>query len=60
MQDGTIDGDRNHQRLYDLIWKRTLASQMADAQLERTTAEINISNRDEKLVAKGEIVVKDS
>ena len=56
MQDGTIDGDRNHQRLYDLIWKRTLASQMADAQLERTTAEINISNRDEKLVAKGEMV----
>ena len=52
----TIDGDRNHQRLYDLIWKRTLASQMADAQLERTTAEINISNRDEKLVAKGEMV----
>ncbi len=56
MQDGTVDGDRNYQRLYDLIWKRTLASQMADAQLERTTAEINISNRDEKLVAKGEMV----
>ena len=56
MQNATIDGERNHQRLYDLIWKRTLASQMADAQLERTTAEINISNRDEKLVAKGEMV----
>lgn len=56
MQNATIDGDRNHQRLYDLIWKRTLASQMAEAQLERTTAEIYISNRDEKLVAKGEMV----
>lgn len=56
MQNATVDGERNHQRLYDLIWKRTLASQMADAQLERTTAEINISNRDEKLVAKGEMV----
>lgn len=56
MQNATVDGDRNHQRLYDLIWKRTLASQMADAQLERTTAEINISNRDEKLVAKGEMI----
>lgn len=56
MNDSAIDGDRNQQRLYDLIWKRTLASQMADAQLERTTAEINISNRDEKLVAKGEMV----
>ena len=56
MQNATIDGDRNHQRLYDLIWKRTLASQMADAQLERTTAEINISNRNEKLVAKGEMI----
>ena len=56
MQNSTIDGERNHQRLYDLIWKRTLASQMADAQIERTTAEIEISNRNEKLVAKGEMV----
>ena len=56
MQNVTIDGDRNHQRLYDLIWKRTLASQMSDAQLERTTAEIKISNRNEKLLAKGEMV----
>ena len=56
MQNAEIDGDRNLQRLYDLIWKRTLASQMADAKLERTTAEINISNRDEKLIARGEMI----
>ncbi len=43
-------------RLYDLIWKRAIASQMADAQLEKTTATIDISTTDEKLVAKGEVV----
>ena len=43
-------------RLYELIWKRAIASQMADAKLERTTAEIAISNRDEKFIAKGEVI----
>ncbi|MFK7951228.1 MAG: type I DNA topoisomerase, partial [Ekhidna sp.] len=43
-------------RLYDLIWKRAIASQMSDAQLEKTTATIGISNTDEKLVAKGEVI----
>ncbi len=43
-------------RLYDLIWKRAIASQMSDAQLEKTTATIGISTTDEKLVAKGEVV----
>ena len=43
-------------RLYDLIWKRAIASQMSDAQLEKTTATINISTTDERLVAKGEVV----
>ncbi len=43
-------------RLYDLIWKRAIASQMADAQLEKTTATIGISTVEEKLVAKGEVV----
>ncbi|NQX93218.1 MAG: DNA topoisomerase I, partial [Flavobacteriales bacterium] len=51
-----VDGDRGEQRLYDLIWKRTLASQMADAQLEKTTATIDISSRSENLVAKGEVI----
>ncbi len=51
-----VQGDRNEQRLYDLIRKRTLASQMADAQLEKTTANIAISKRTEQLVAKGEVI----
>jgi DNA topoisomerase-1 len=48
--------DRNGQRLYDLIWKRAIASQMADAELERTTAIINISTNPRTLVASGEVV----
>jgi DNA topoisomerase-1 len=52
----TVDGDSNEKRLYELIWKRTLASQMADAQLENTTAHVNISTRSETLVAKGQVV----
>jgi DNA topoisomerase I len=51
-----IDGERDEQRLYDLIWKRTLASQMADAELEKTTATVTISTMDEVLQAKGEVV----
>lgn len=49
-------GDRNEKRLYDLIWKRTLASQMADAKLEKTTATIGINTTSEQLVAKGEVI----
>lgn len=48
--------DRQAQRLYDLIWKRAIASQMADAELERTTATITISGNDRSLVASGEVV----
>jgi DNA topoisomerase-1 len=44
------------QRLYDLIWKRTMASQMADAELEKTTADISISTNNEKLTAQGEVM----
>jgi DNA topoisomerase I len=51
-----IDGERDEQRLYDLIWKRTLASQMADAELEKTTATVTISTMDDVLQAKGEVV----
>lgn len=56
LENPTIEGERNHERLYELIWKRTVASQMADAQLERTTAGITISGREEQLVAKGEMI----
>lgn len=51
-----VSGERNEQRLYDLIWKRTIASQMADAQLEKTTVTVDVSEREEQLVAKGEVI----
>jgi DNA topoisomerase I len=51
-----ISAERNEQRLYELIWKRAIASQMADAQLERTTVTIGISTLPEKLVATGEVI----
>lgn len=51
-----ISGDRNEQRLYELIWKRAIASQMAEAQLEKTVATINVNTRSEKLIASGEVV----
>ena len=52
----TVEGDRSHQRLYDLIWKRTIASQMTDAKFDRTTVRINLSNSEENFVAKGEVI----
>jgi len=52
----TIAAESGQAKLYELIWKRTVASQMADAQLERTTATIAISTRPETLQAKGEVV----
>jgi DNA topoisomerase-1 len=48
--------DMDLQRLYDLIWKRTMASQMSDAELEKTTATIGISTTSEKLKANGEVI----
>ncbi len=48
--------DRNEQRLYELIWKRAIASQMSDAQLERTIATVGISTTSEELIAQGEII----
>lgn len=56
MNEPTIEGTVQEKRLYELIWKRTIASQMADAQLEKTTISINISNTSEKFVATGEVV----
>jgi DNA topoisomerase-1 len=49
-------GDASQKRLYDLIWKRTIASQMSDAEMERTTVTITISTTSEKFVAKGEVI----
>ena len=48
--------NNGEQRLYDLIWKRAIASQMADAQIERTIATIGISTMDENLTAQGEVI----
>jgi DNA topoisomerase-1 len=48
--------DRNAIRLYELIWKRAIASQMADAELEKTTATVGISTSDRTLVASGEVI----
>jgi DNA topoisomerase-1 len=56
IQNSEIAGERNEQRLYELIWKRTIASQMADAELEKTTAKINISTTKELYVAQGEVL----
>jgi DNA topoisomerase-1 len=55
-QNKTIKGNRSEQRLYDLIWKRTIASQMSEAQLEKTTVTITISNSDKRFVASGEVM----
>lgn len=52
----SVDGTAQEKRLYELIWKRTIASQMADAELERTTADIAISNHEGKFVANGEVI----
>ena len=59
MEKESISGSAQEQRLYELIWKRTIASQMADAELEKTTATIAISNSDDTFVAVGEVVVFD-
>ncbi len=52
----TIDGDPSEKRLYDLIWKRAIASQMSEALFEKTTAKISISTRKDELVANGEVM----
>ena len=52
----TVDVEYDQNRLYDLIWKRTLASQMSDAQLERTNIKIQNSNNSKIFTAKGEMI----
>jgi DNA topoisomerase-1 len=52
----SLDLGRDEQRLYELIWKRAIASQMADAQIEKTIATIGISTNKETLQATGEII----
>ena len=59
MENETVDGSPQEQRLYELIWKRTIASQMADAILERTNVTINVSTADQNFQATGEVIVFD-
>ena len=56
MANTSIEGTAQERRLYDLIWKRTAASQMAEAQIEKTTVNIASSNFDERFIANGEVV----
>jgi DNA topoisomerase-1 len=55
MENSTSD-DNDSRRLYELIWKRTMASQMSDAELEKTTAKIRISTNKDELTAQGEVL----
>lgn len=52
----TLGGDSAERRLYELIWKRAIASQMSEAEFEKTTAKIGVSTREEELVAHGEVM----
>ena len=55
----TIKGSADERKLYELIWKRTIASQMADAQMERTNVNIGISTNDKQFIATGEVILFD-
>ena len=56
MENQSIEGTAQEKKLYDLIWKRTIASQMADAELEKTTVTISISSSSEVFTAIGEVI----
>ncbi len=55
----SVEGSRDEKALYNLIWKRAIASQMSDAKIERTIVKINISNAKEKFTAQGEVILFD-
>ena len=59
MSDSEISGSSQERRLYELIWKRTIASQMADAVIERTNITIDVDGQEEKFVATGEVITFD-
>ena len=56
MENQSVEGTAQEKKLYDLIWKRTIASQMADAELEKTTATISISKSGDAFTAIGEVI----
>jgi DNA topoisomerase I len=55
----SIDGNQTEKKLYELIWKRTVASQMSDARLEKTTVSVGITEKKEKFIAEGEVLLFD-
>lgn len=55
----SIKGTADERKLYELIWKRTIASQMAEAQIEKTNVSIEVSNSDKEFTASGEVVLFD-
>ncbi|MDR0728687.1 MAG: type I DNA topoisomerase [Prevotellaceae bacterium] len=59
MENKSIEGTAQEHKLYDLIWKRTIASQMADAQLEKTIVTIRVSTAPQTFIATGEIILFD-
>ena len=56
MENKYVEGDSSHQKLYDLIWKRTISSQMSDAKIDRTVVTVSLSNSSDHLIARGEII----
>lgn len=56
IENASVEGTGAEKRLYDLIWKRTIASQMTEAELEKTTITISMDNSTEQFVATGEVV----
>jgi DNA topoisomerase I len=59
MKEHDVDGTKDQKNLYELIWKRTIASQMSNAKLEKTTIDINSPNNSYFFVAKGEVILFD-
>jgi DNA topoisomerase-1 len=56
LENQVIQGDVSQRKLYDLIWKRTIASQMSDALVEKTNVTISVSNTREQFIARGEVI----
>tara|TARA_B100001093_G_scaffold517595_1_gene599622 strand:- start:2789 stop:5194 length:2406 start_codon:yes stop_codon:yes gene_type:complete len=59
VENRNVSDDSGQQKLYDLIWKRSIASQMSNAKLERTTLTIDSSNHEKNFIAKGEVIIFD-
>ena len=59
VENRNVSDDSGQQKLYDLIWKRAIASQMSNAKLERTTVTIDSSNHEKNFIAKGEVIIFD-